>query len=110
MSAKERGKVDLHFISNTHWDREWRYSMQRTRHMLVEMLDMLFDIFEKEPEFKSFHMDSQSVPLTDYLEIRPEMEERVRKYVREGRFLVGPWFCLPDEYCVGGESLIRNLL
>jgi len=106
----DRGKVDLHFISNTHWDREWRYSMQRTRHMLVDMLDMLFDIFEKEPGFKSFHMDSQSIPLTDYLEIRPEMEERIKGYVREGRFLVGPWFCLPDEYLVGGESLIRNLL
>jgi len=24
--------VQCHFISNTHWDREWRYSMQRTRH------------------------------------------------------------------------------
>ena len=23
---------------------------------------------------------------------------------------MGPWFCLPDEFCVGGESLIRNLL
>ena len=22
---------ECHFISNTHWDREWRYSMQRTR-------------------------------------------------------------------------------
>jgi len=27
-----------HWISNTHWDREWRYSMQRTRHMLVYMI------------------------------------------------------------------------
>jgi len=101
---------ECHFISNTHWDREWRYSMQRTRHMLVYMLDMLFDILEKEPEFHSFHMDSQTIPLQDYLEIRPERREQVIKFITEGRFLIGPWFVLPDEFCVGGESLVRNLL
>ncbi len=104
------GRIQCHFISNTHWDREWRYSAQRTRHMLVYMLDMLFDILEKEPDFKSFHLDSQTLPIQDYLEARPEQEETVRKYVSEGRLLIGPWFCLPDEFCVGGESLIRNLL
>jgi len=106
----ETKKPQCHFISNTHWDREWRYSMQRTRHMLVYMLDMLFDILEKEPEFHSFHMDSQTIPLHDYLEIRPERREQMIKFIREGRLLVGPWFVLPDEFCVGGESLVRNLL
>ena len=24
-------RAQCHFISNTHWDREWRFSMQRTR-------------------------------------------------------------------------------
>ncbi|MCP5096623.1 MAG: hypothetical protein GY943_13805 [Chloroflexi bacterium] len=106
----ETKKPECHFISNTHWDREWRYSMQRTRHMLVYMLDMLFDIMEKEPEFKSFHMDSQTIPLQDYLEIRPERRDQVSKFIKNGRFLIGPWFVLPDEFCVGGESLVRNLL
>ena len=106
----ETKKPQCHFISNTHWDREWRYSMQRTRHMLVYMLDMLFDILEKEPEFLSFHMDSQTIPLQDYLEIRPERREQLVQSIKEGRLLVGPWFVLPDEFCVGGESLVRNLL
>lgn len=106
--VKKRAKC--HFISNTHWDREWRFSMQRTRHMLVYMMDMLLDIFEKEPQFKSFHLDSQTIPLKDYLEVRPEKTEIVKRLVTERRLLVGPWFCLPDEFCVSGESLIRNLL
>jgi hypothetical protein len=84
--------------------------MQRTRHMLVYMLDMLLDILEKEPEFKSFHMDSQTIPLQDYLEIRPERRDQIVQYIKEGRLLIGPWFVLPDEFCVGGESLVRNLL
>jgi len=103
-------RIQCHFISNTHWDREWRYSAQRTRYMLVSMLDMLLDIFEKEPKFKYFHMDSQTLPVQDYLEARPEKEPLIRKYVSEGRLFIGPWFCLPDEFIVGGESLIRNLL
>lgn len=110
---KETGEAcptQCHFISNTHWDREWRFSAQRTRHMLVYMMDMLLDILENEPDFKHFHLDSQTMPLQDYLEVRPEKTELVRKYVTEGRLAVGPWFCLPDEYCVGGESLLRNLL
>jgi mannosylglycerate hydrolase len=73
-------------------------------------MDMLLDILEKYPAYKSFHLDSQTVPLQDYLEIRPEREAQVRKFIKEKRIFVGPWFCLPDEYSVSGESLIRNLL
>ena len=106
----EKKKTKCHFISNTHWDREWKFSAQRTRYMLVNMMDMLFDIFEKEPDFKHFHLDSQTMPIQDYLEARPEKKELLKKYISEGKIAVGPWFCLPDEFCVGGESLIRNLL
>lgn len=103
-------KTKCHFISNTHWDREWKFSAKRTQHMLVEAVDMLLDIFEKEPEYKHFHLDSQTLPLQDYLDIRPEKRAALEKYISEGRLAVGPWFCLPDEFCVGGESLVRNLL
>jgi mannosylglycerate hydrolase len=110
VKKSKKTRAQCHFISNTHWDREWRFSMQRTRHMLVYMMDMLLDIFEKEPKFKSFHLDSQTIPLLDYLEIHPEREELLKKYVKENKLYVGPWFCLPDEFSVAGESLVRNLL
>ncbi len=102
--------LQCHFISNTHWDREWRFSAQRTRYMLDYLLEMLFDIFETEPRFRHFHLDSQTLPIQDYLELRPDRAETVRKYVAGGKLAIGPWFCLPDEFCVGGESLVRNLL
>ena len=103
-------KIQCHFISNTHWDREWRFSARRTQHMLGYMLDMLMDILEKYPDFKHFHLDSQTMPVQDYLEVYPEKKELFKKYVSEGKIGVGPWFCLPDEFSVGGESLVRNLL
>jgi alpha-mannosidase len=108
--AEVNQSIKCHFVSNTHWDREWRFSMQRTRHLLVNYIDMLLDIFEKQPDYKSFHLDSQTIPLLDYLEIRPEKESLIKKLVAGKKLLVGPWFTLPDEFSISGESIIRNLL
>jgi mannosylglycerate hydrolase len=100
----------FHVISNTHWDREWRFSFQRNRQMLVEMIDNVLDILCREPEYKAFHLDSQSIVLEDYLEIKPDKKELIVKLVKDKRLLIGPWYILPDEFQVGGENLIRNLL
>jgi len=100
----------FHLISNTHWDREWRFPFQRNRQMLVDMIDAVLDILEKEPEYRAFHLDSQSIVLKDYLEIKPQNRERIIKLTRENRLLHGPWYILPEEFQVGGENLIRNLL
>lgn len=109
MENKDK-ELQCHFISNTHWDREWRFSARRTQYMLGYMLDMLMDIIDKYPEFRHFHLDSQTMPIQDYLEAYPEKKELFKKYITEGKIGVGPWFCLPDEFSVGGESLVRNLL
>ena len=70
--AENKKKTQCHFISNTHWDREWKFSAQRTRHMLVYMMDMLLEIFERDPNFNHFDLDAQTLPIRDDLEIRPE--------------------------------------
>lgn len=103
-------KYEFHVISNTHWDREWLKPFQTYRILLVEYIDKLLDIFDKDPEFKHFHLDSQSIPLEDYIEIRPENIERLKKHINEGRLQIGPWYDLPDMNMVDGECLIRNLL
>jgi alpha-mannosidase len=54
-------------------------------------------------------LDGQTIVLDDYLEVRPEQEERLKKYIRSGRIQIGPWYVQPDEFLVSGESLIRNL-
>ncbi|HPN36453.1 MAG TPA: glycoside hydrolase family 38 C-terminal domain-containing protein [bacterium] len=100
----------LHVISNTHWDREWRYSFQQTRMMLVDMMDKTLSLLENDVGFKFFHLDSQTSLLEDYLQIRPEGEKRIQKLVQAGRLFIGPWYCLPDQFMVSGESLVRNLL
>ncbi|MGQ9852196.1 MAG: alpha-mannosidase [Candidatus Oleimicrobiaceae bacterium] len=101
---------EFHVISNTHWDREWRYPAQETRLHLVELMDWLLELFARCPEYKHFHLDSQTIPLEDYLELRQEKREELQKYISEGRLLVGPWYTLPEMNTVSGEAIVRNLM
>ncbi len=97
-------------VSETHWDRAWYSPFQEFRIRLVRLIDRLIDLLQRDPEFKSFMMDGQMVPIEDYLEIRPEKEPVLKELVKAGRLFVGPWYVLADEYLVTPESLIRNLM
>ncbi|MBN1292808.1 MAG: glycoside hydrolase family 38 [Candidatus Latescibacteria bacterium] len=98
-----------HYVASTHWDREWYEPFQGFRMRLVSMLDEVYDTFDKDKAFKAFVMDGQTIPVCDYLEIRPENRARIEEYVKADKFKLGPWYVLPDEWLVSGESLVRNL-
>ena len=70
-------KMKVHVISNTHWDRAWVYPFMETRLLLVEFMDKLLQIFRDYPEYKTYLLDSQIIPIEDYLAIRPEKKEEV---------------------------------
>lgn len=108
--AKDKENYKIHVISHTHWDREWRYPFQEFRMFLVDMFDKLIDILDKNPDYKYFLLDSQTIPLEDYLAIKPEKEADLRRHVEAGRIHVGPWYTLPDTPEISGESIVRNLL
>jgi len=100
----------LFVVSHTHWDREWYQDFQNFRIRLVYMMDELLDTLEQDPSYKHFMLDGQTIMVDDYLEIRPERTEQLLGFIRQGRIEVGPWYVMPDEFLVSGESLIRNLL
>jgi len=100
----------VHVVSNTHWDREHRHGFQETRFMLVETIDRLIEILETDPEFKTFTFDGQSVWIEDYLEVKPQMRERLKALIDSGRIQIGPWYSLPDHFSSHPEALVRNLL
>lgn len=100
----------VHIISHSHWDREWYLPFEQHRMRLIELVDKCMELFESDSEFKSFHMDGQTIVLDDYLEIRPENREKIINYVKEGKLVVGPWYILQDEFLTSGESNVRNLL
>ena len=101
---------NLHIVSHTHWDREWYRPFQSFRLKLVHLIDGLLDLLEKDPRFKYFMLDGQTIVLDDYLAMRPEKESILSKHIQKGRIIIGPWHILPDMFLVGPESHIRNLL
>ncbi len=96
-------------ISHTHWDREWYRSFESFRIRLVDLIDHLLVILDRNPSFR-FHLDAQTIVLEDYLEIRPDKEALLHRHITEGRILVGPWYIQNDFFLCSGESTIRNLL
>jgi len=99
-----------YILPHTHWDREWRYPIWKTRALLVQFVDELLEILEKDEQYRCFLMDGQVAPILDYLEVKPENREKISKYISQGKIAVGPWYTLPDLYPVDGECLVRNLL
>jgi len=109
MSENDGKKKTACIVSHSHWDREWRYSLWETRFWLLDWFDELIPLIE-EGKMAGFVTDGQAAPVLDYLEVRPEMTDRVKKLVSAGKLEIGPWLYLPDEYPVDGEALVRNLV
>ena len=99
----------VHIVPHTHWDREWYQSFQTFRLRLVDLLDDLLPQMEDDPAYARFLLDGQMAVVDDYLAVRPEAEEPLRRLVGSGRISMGPWYTLPDEFLVSGETLVRNL-
>ena len=78
----------IHVVSNSHWDREWGYPFEETRLLLLKFMDELLELLENDPEFHSFTMDSQTLCVEDYLELRPEKRSLIEKHVKSGRLLI----------------------
>ncbi len=96
-------------VPHSHWDREWYEPFQSFRLRLVRMLDGLIPLLESDPSYARFMLDGQMAVLDDYLEIRPENEDRLRALAASGRLTMGPWYILMDEFLVSGETIIRDL-
>ena len=75
---------------------------------LVDVVDEVLDELERDERLR-FTLDGQLATVDDYLEIRPEAEERIRALVSSGRLVIGPWQTLVDEFLVDGETIARNL-
>ncbi len=102
-------KRTVQVIVTTHWDREWRETFQDIRFAMVHLIDRAIAAVQDGTLRGPFHTDGQTILLDDYLEIRPERRAEVEKLARAGKLQPGPWYTMPDEFTVSGESLVRNL-
>jgi hypothetical protein len=100
-------RVDV--VPHTHWDREWYSPYPTFRLRLVDLLDELLPRLEADTGFAHFQLDGQMAVVDDYLGLRPHEADRLRSLAAQGRLSMGPWYVLPDEFLVSGETHVRNL-
>jgi mannosylglycerate hydrolase len=99
----------LHLVFQTHWDREWYFTFETYRMRLIHVIKRVLDALDHE-EIDRFVLDGQTLPLEDFLEVAElEDQQRIKKWIFEGKIIIGPWFIAMDEFLVHGESIIRNL-
>lgn len=98
----------LYAYAHTHWDREWYHPFERFRLYLHQLLkELLCDL--ESGRLPCFYLDGQAIVITDVLALEPELGPRMAALMQEGKLAAGPWYVLPDEMLVCGESLVRNL-
>ena len=102
-------KTKVFIAPTTHWDREWVQPQIQYQIRLVDLVDKLLRILEEDPAYKCFVFDGQTIPLQDYLEIKPENRERLARLCQQGRIVAGPWYVLADQFLEDAESTVRNL-
>lgn len=103
-------KKTVHIISHSHLDREWYLPFEAHRMRVVELLDTVLDLFDKDPMFKYFHVDGHTLPLDDYLEVRPNQKQRLEKAIDAGKLRIGPYYILQDAFLISEEANVRNAL
>jgi alpha-mannosidase len=101
--------MDCVIVSHTHWDREWYRTFQAFRARLVDTVDTVLDLMDRDPGW-SFVLDGQTIVMEDYLAVRPEQADRLTAACRAGRLAIGPWYVQPDSLLPAGETHVRNLL
>lgn len=100
----------VHVVPHFHWDREWYFTAEESKILLVNDMEEVLTMLETREDYPYFVLDGQTSVLEDYFSVSPENRERVRELVQRGKLIIGPWYTQTDEMVVGGESIVRNLL
>jgi len=93
-----------------HWDREWYFTTEESRILLVNNMEEILARLEQDPEYPFYVLDGQTAILEDYFAVKPENRQRVKALVEAGRLIIGPWYTQTDTTIVAGESIVRNLM
>ena len=96
-------------IGHTHIDVAWMWQLEQTRAKAVRSFSTELALMEEYPEH--FFMSSQPQLYAYVKEDAPEVYDRIRQRVKEGRWEVeGAMWLEADCNLTSGESLIRQIL
>ncbi|WP_312370403.1 alpha-mannosidase [Lachnoclostridium sp.] len=96
-------------IGHTHIDVAWLWTLEVTKDKVARSFSTVIEMMEKYPEYKFMASQPQ---LLDYVKKNvPELFEKIKEKIREGRFEVeGGMWLEADCNLTSGESLVRQFL
>lgn len=107
MAVKDRPIV--HLFCNAHIDPVWMWGWEEGAREAISTFRTAVDLLGEYPEFVFNHNESLLYEWVE--EYDPWLFERIRDYVRQGRWnITGGWYLQPDCNLVGGETLVRLIL
>lgn len=96
-------------IGHTHIDIAWLWTVEQTREKVLRSFSTVLRLMEQYPDYK--FMSSQPILYQFVKEQEPEMYEKIKQRVKEGRWEVdGAMWLEADCNLTGGESLVRQIL
>lgn len=86
----------VHITPHMHWDREWYFTTEESRILLVNNMEEILTRLEQDDEYKYYVLDGQTAVLEDYFAVVPENRSRVKALVERGKLIIG--LVYPDRY------------
>lgn len=102
-------KYEIAVVGNSHIDLAWLWRWRETVEVAKETFSAIMDNMEEYPDI--IYVQSQAQAYKWMEEYYPQVFERIKKKVREGRWeIVGGMWAEPDCNLIDGESFIRQIL
>lgn len=99
----------MYLMGQSHLDIAWLWPIEETKRKIARTLSNQLALMEEYPEYR--YVQSQPYLFQLVKTHYPELYDRLRKAVREGRLIPeGGMWVEPDTNLPGGESLIRQIM
>ena len=105
----KRGNTSVSCVGHTHIDVAWLWPVRQTREKAQRSFATVLALMDRYPDYK--FMSSQCYLYKAVKEEAPELYERIKQRVAEGRWDVeGAMWLEADCNLISGESLVRQIL
>ncbi|HAZ53828.1 MAG TPA: hypothetical protein DCY50_02060, partial [Franconibacter helveticus] len=77
----------VHITPHMHWDREWYFTTEESRILLVNNMEEILARLEQDPAYPFYVLDGQTAIFEDYLSVKPAHRSRVKAPAEAGRLM-----------------------
>ena len=96
-------------VGHTHIDIAWLWTVEQTREKAIRSFSTVLELMERYPDYR--FMSSQPILYQFVKEQEPELYERIKERIREGRWETdGAMWLESDCNLPGGEALVRQII